>query len=162
MILRVREAVTATARAAVILLCAGIVLVTVQLSARVLQAAIWLVDGVGVAAWWLDAAVRFAMQVAEFCAASAVQFTIGMANWTIIRIDRLAGMVFLLPLSVGQLAAAFEFTLSGPAAITVLFIAIMVFVRFLTPRVGEFLNDVLSVPLSVGGIAYAVMQARRR
>lgn len=78
------------------------------------------------------------------------------------RIDRLAGLVLLLPLSVGQLVAAFGFTLSGPAAITVLFIATMVFVMLLAPRVGEFLNDVLSVPLSVGGIAYAIMQAKRR
>jgi len=162
MTLRAREG-AATVLTAAMIFCAAVVLVTVQLSARAAKAAVWLVDGVGMAAaWYVDAAVPFAMQAAMSCAANAVQFTTGMANWSIIEIDRLARLVLLLALSVSQLVTAFGVALSGPATITLLLIVAMVVIKLLAPRVGEFLNDVLSVPLAVGGIAYAIMQAKRR
>lgn len=154
MLLRVRQTATATVLGAVIL-CVATVVVTMQLSARATQAAIWLADGIGMAVVSrLDTALSFTQHAME-------HFIVVMANWTVIGVGRFAELILLLPLAIIQLITAFGAALSGPAAITLLLIAAMVLVKIFLPRVAEFLNDVLSVPLAVGGMAYAIMQGKR-
>jgi hypothetical protein len=154
-------AVTAAILAAMSL-CATIAAVAMQLSAQAGQAAVSYLDTAvafvaqalescavqlsaqagQAAVSYLDTAVAFVAEAVESWSARTVELTIRMLNWIVTGVDSLVRLTSLSSLSVGQLVATFGIALSGPAAITLLIVA-MLFARLFAPRVGEFLNDVL-------------------